>query len=75
MGVFWNHTTLSFHALVLRARLTFIADLFTFHDVFPFTTQSTRGENLDAGVINDGFGTFNFEVGWGLGHSARILAF
>ena len=34
---------------------------------FPSPHNSTRGENLAASIINDGFGASNFYVGGGLG--------
>jgi len=60
---------------MLRARFTLIADRSTFHDVPIFATRHALGKNLAASVINESFGAFNFYMGRGLWHSARILAF
>jgi hypothetical protein len=52
----------------------FIADRLTFCYVFFFAARFTLGEALNASVIHDDSGAFNFQVGRRLQHSARILA-
>jgi len=58
----------------LLVRFALLADCLTFHDVLLFATPLTLSQNLDASIIDDGFGAINFDVWRGLGHSARMLA-
>jgi hypothetical protein len=47
-------------------RLAFIADGLTFHNVPIFAARFTLSQNFAASIINEGFGTLNFDVGRGL---------
>jgi len=44
-------------------RPAFIADGLTFHNVPIFATRFTLSQNFAASIINEGFGTLNFDVG------------
>jgi hypothetical protein len=57
-----------------RLRSALITDRLTFHEVLLFPASLTLSQNLDAGIINDGFCALDFQVGRGLWHDARILA-
>jgi len=58
----------------LLVRFALLADRLTFHDVLLFAASLTLIQNLNASIIDDGFGAINFDVWRGLGHSARMLA-
>ena len=59
---------LSFSALAFSPRFALITNRLTFDDVLLLATCFTFSENLDASIINEGFGAFYFKVGRGLWH-------